>query len=407
MFFDIKNWKNKIEKKEFLKNKKEVLKILDFKKNKKILKEFYFLNQNTKLLKKKILDINESFRGFKKIVLLGTGGSSLGSKAILDANSSNKIIFIENIDPNYVLKKVKSIKEKNILFIIISKSGETSEIISLYQIITSYFSYLIDFKKNILIMTEEKSSTLYKICKEKKIKFLEHNPKIGGRFSCFSETALVPAALAGLNSLYIKNLSDRTIKACLYSNEFFLAENITALYTFIKKKKFTAHTVLVYQESLNSLLMWYRQLWGESLGKNGNGAHIIPAVGSIDQHSQLQMWLDGPDDLFYTIILPKKRKIDYKLKNSKDLIPSYLNKKKLGDILNTMGIATYKTLVKAGKPVRLIYLDNDGLYPAVKLMSFFMLEVAFLGKRLGINPFNQPAVEKVKLLTKKLLIKNG
>ena len=151
--------------------------------------------------------------------------------------------------------------------------------------------------------------------------------------------------------------------------------------------------------------MWYRQLWGESLGKNSRGVHIIPAMGSTDQHSQLQMWLDGPDNLFYTIILPKKRKKDFKLIDKNKFMPSYLNKK-LGTILNTMGLATYKELAKTGKPVRLIYLDDDGLYPAIKLMSFFMLEVSFLGKYLGINPFDQPAVEKVKLLTKKLLMKN-
>ena len=96
----------------------------------------------------------------------------------------------------------------------------------------------------------------------------------------------------------------------------------------------------------------------------------------------------------------KKRKKDFKLIDKNKFMPSYLNKKKLGTILNTMGLATYKELVKTGKPVRLIYLDDDGLYPAIKLMSFFMLEVSFLGKYLGINPFDQPAVEKVKLLTK-------
>ena len=135
--------------------------------------------------------------------------------------------------------------------------------------------------------------------------------------------------------------------------------------------------------------------------------HLLPAIGAIDQHSQLQMWLDGPDNLFYTIILPKKRKIDFKLKDTSKMIPSYLNKKTLGSILNTMGLSPYKELVKAKRPVRLIYLDDDSLYPAVKLMAFLMLEVAVLGKFMGINPFNQPAVEKVKVLTKKLLIKNG
>ena len=119
------------------------------------------------------------------------------------------------------------------------------------------------------------------------------------------------------------------------------------------------------------------------------------------------MWLDGPDNIFYTIIIPKKRKVDFKLKNNIEMIPHYLNNKSLGDVLNTMGVATFRELVKAGKPVRLIYLDDDGLYPAVKLMAFLMLEVSILADYLGINPFNQPAVESVKKLTKKLLMKNG
>ncbi len=299
------------------------------------------------------------------------------------------------------------LKKKKILLIIISKSGETSEVISLYQVIINYFTNIFNFKKNIIIITEEKNSTLYKLCKEKKIKFIEHNSKIGGRFSCFSETGLIPVKLAGLNSNYIKTLSDNITKECLYNNQFSLAENISILYHFIKNSKYVGHTVLSYQDSLNPLVMWYRQLWGESLGKQGKGVHIIPATGSIDQHSQLQMWLDGPDDLFYTIIIPKKRKIDFKLTDNTKFLPAYLNKKKLGDVLNTMAIATYKELVRVGKPVRVIYLDDDSLYPAIKLMSYFMLEVAFLGKYLGVNPFDQPAVEKVKLLTKKLLINNA
>ena len=407
MFFDIKSWNNKISSKELHNDKKKIHKLLDLRNNKKLLDEFGFLNQDIKLLKKKILEVSRDFSGFERIILIGTGGSSLGSKAILEAASNNKIIFIENIDPKYVFKKIKSIQEKKILLIIISKSGETSEVISLYQVIVNYFSNLFNFKKNIIMITEEKNSTLYRLCKEKKIKFIEHNAKIGGRFSCFSETGLIPTKLAGLNSIYIKTLSDKTIKECLYNNQFSLAENILILNNFINNSKYIGHTVLSYQESLQPLIMWYRQLWGESLGKHGKGTHLIPAIGSIDQHSQLQMWLDGPDNLFFTIIVPKKRKIDYKLIDIKGFLPFYLNKKKLGDVLNTMAIATYKELVKAGKPVRVIYLDDDSLFPAIKLMSFFMLEVAFLGKYLGVNPFDQPAVEKVKLLTKKLLINNG
>ena len=406
MFFEIKNWHNKVSSKEFQNNKKKILKLFDLN-NKEFLKEFSFLNQDIKLLKKKISDTCEDFKAFKKILLIGTGGSSLGSKAILEAGSNDKIVFIENIDPNYVFKKIKSIKEKNILLIIISKSGETAEVITLYQLIIKYFSNFFNVKKNIIIITEENNSTLYKLGRKKNIKFIEHNPRIGGRFSCFSETGLIPVQLAGLNSIYITSLSNKTFKDCLHNNAFFLADNISILYNFINKGKYIGHTVLSYQDSLNSLNMWYRQLWGESLGKSQKGAHILPAIGPIDHHSQLQMWLDGPDNLFYTIILPKKRKNDYELKDSKNFLPAHLNKKKLGEILNTMALATYKELVKAGKPVRIVYLDDDGLYSAIKLMSYLMLEVTLLGKYLGVNPFDQPAVERVKLLTKKLLIKNA
>ncbi|MDC3023862.1 hypothetical protein OA264_00100 [Alphaproteobacteria bacterium] len=407
MFFDIKNWKNKSNSKEFLINRKQVLKLIQSRNNKSPLKEFSFLNQDNKVLKHNILEASKDYYRFKKIVVIGTGGSSLGSKAILEVNSNKNVIFIENIDPNYVLKKVNCIKEKNTLLIIISKSGETTEVIALYQVIINYFSNYSNIKKNIIIITEEKNSTLYKLSKKENIKFIEHNNKIGGRFSCFSETGLVPVKLAGLNSIYIKDLSDKTFREYFDKSKTSLAENISSIFNLIRKTKYRGHTVISYQESLQSLIMWYRQLWGESLGKNGKGVHIIPAIGSIDQHSQLQMWLDGPDDLFYTIILSKKRKIDFKLRDNKKFIPNHLRDRKLGDILNTMAIATFKELVKAGRPVRLIYLDEDTLYPAIKLMAFLMLEVSLLGKYLGINPFNQPAVERVKILTKKLLIKNA
>ena len=139
MFFDIKNWNNKVSSKEFQRDKKKVLKLFNLKNNKKLLDEFSFLKQDSKILKKKILEVNKEFSDFKKIVLIGTGGSSLGSKAILDAGLNERIVFIENIDPQYILKKINRIKERRILLIIASKSGETSEVISLYQVIINYF----------------------------------------------------------------------------------------------------------------------------------------------------------------------------------------------------------------------------------------------------------------------------
>ena len=230
MFFDIKNWKNKSNTEEFLINRKKVLKLIDFRNNKALLKEFSFLTQDNKVLKHNLVKETKGFSGFKKIVIVGTGGSSLGSKAILEANSNENVVFIENIDPNYVLKKINSIREKNKLLIIISKSGETTEVIALYQVIINYFSSHLNVKKNIIIITEKKNSTLYRLSKENNIKFIEHNNKIGGRFSCFSETGLIPIKLAGLNSIYIKGLSDKTFREYSNRSKLSLAENISSIY---------------------------------------------------------------------------------------------------------------------------------------------------------------------------------
>ena len=406
MFFDIRNWKNSVDRKEFNNTKSKVLKLIDKNNFKTKLYDLSFLHQDDKLLNKKISECYKLFNNFEKIILLGTGGSSLGSKAILDANLNDKIIFLENIDPSYVVKKLDKVTSHKILLLIISKSGETAEVLSLYSTLDTYFADSLNFKNNILIISDKKCSTLFQISKINNIKFIEHNPRIGGRFSCFSETGLIPMKLAGLNSRYIKSLSNRTFLECIH-DKYSFSDNVALLSKIINNKKYKGHVVLSYQDSIQSMILWYRQLWGESLGKNRKGTHLMPAIGSIDQHSQLQMWLDGPNNLFYTIIIPRKRKKDFKIQDNNKLIPKYLEKKTLGNILYSMGIATYRELVKAKRPVRLILLDNDSIYPVVKLMSFFMLEVSILGKVIGINPFDQPAVEKVKVLTKKLLLKNG
>ncbi|MEC6997348.1 MAG: hypothetical protein VXW97_03800, partial [Pseudomonadota bacterium] len=131
MFFDLKNCKNRINSKEFNKKKKIVDNLVFEKKYKEKLHDFSFLFQNNNLLKKKIIECTGLFSGYKKIIVIGTGGSSLGSKALLEADSNNKIIFLENIDPKYLLLKLNKIKESKILLLIISKSGETTEVLSL------------------------------------------------------------------------------------------------------------------------------------------------------------------------------------------------------------------------------------------------------------------------------------
>ncbi len=234
---------------------------------------------------------------------------------------------------------------------------------------------------------------------------MDHDETIGGRFSCFSLTSLLPLYLSGVNSIKLKKLADQSFRKNLEANNISSNASISLLASIIKERKYVGHIFLVYIDSFANIGQWYKQLWMESLGKNGAALHLISALGAIDQHSQLQMWLDGPKNLIFTIVIPKKRHKDIQIKNKNKLLPDYLKGKKIGELLNIMAEATAFELKKSGIPVRIIYLENDRIESAVKLMTTLLLEVSLVGRLIGINPFNQPAVEKVKLRIKKILNK--
>ena len=264
----------------------------------------------------------------------------------------------------------------------------------------------LNLSNRIIIITDNTESTLRKIAVKNNIVVLDHDESIGGRFSCFSLTSLLPLYLLGVNSIKLKHLADKYFRKNLAVNNVASNISISIMAHIINEKKYVGHVFLVYTDSCINIGQWYKQLWNESLGKNGTGLHLISASGAMDQHSQLQMWLDGPKNLIFTIVIPRKRYKDIKIRNKNKLLPSYLKDKKIGELLNIMGEATAIELKKSGIPVRIIYLENDKADSAIKLMTELLLEVALIGKLIGINPFNQPAVEKVKLRIKKILKKN-
>ena len=264
-----------------------------------------------------------------------------------------------------------------------------------------------DLTNNTLIISDKKNSTLRNIADKYSIDVLDHDKTIGGRFSCFSLTGLLPMYLAGINSIKLKDLVDKSFKKDLLSKNNVNSIFITAVSQIIRKKEITGHIFLVYSDRLMNVGDWYKQLWNESLGKNGLGLHLISALGAVDQHSQLQMWLDGPKNLIFTIVIPKKRTHDFNVKNKKNILPAYLNNKKMGDLLNIMAESTAAELRKAGAHVRIIYIEDDKEESVIKLMTLFILEVSLIWKLIGINPFDQPAVEKVKFRIKKNLKQNA
>jgi len=402
MLIELKGWKKLTNNKTLSDLNNKLIKIK--KRINKSPNEFSFLrSDNNKEIFSYLKKYKKKFKNIDNFLLIGTGGSSLGAKAIISLYNQKKINFIENLDPSTLKNFFKNNKKNNLGLLIISKSGETLEVLCLFDILMNSFKNNFDLKNNTLIISDKKKSTLRNIANKYSIDVLDHDETIGGRFSCFSLTGLLPMYLAGINSIKLKELVDKSFKKDLLNKNNVNNIFMTAVSQIIKKKKITGHIFLVYSDSLMNVGNWYKQLWNESLGKNGLGLYLISALGAVDQHSQLQMWLDGPKNLIFTIVIPKKRTDDFKVKNNKNILPAYLNNKRMGDLLNIMAESTAAELRKAGAYVRIIYIEDDKEESVIKLMTSFILEVSLIGKLIGINPFDQPAVEEMKLLTKKLL----
>ena len=359
------------------------------------------ITQNSTLLKYLINNSKfeikfKKFKKFKTIFIIGMGGSILGAKAIYDFlkhKIKKNFIFIDNLDENYL----KSIKKNNSLskslFIIISKSGNTIETIS-----NTYFFKSFLKSKNTIILTENKNSFLRNLAKEKKFNFLEHKKFIGGRYSVLSEVGMLPAYLMGFK---VENFK-KNLGKFIYNKKIILSSA-----NLINKLKIKNAKILVffnYVPELNNFLYWSQQLFAESLGKNKKG--FIPVISNApkDHHSLLQLYLDGPKDKVFYIVSSSKRG---NLKTKSDFFNDnvqYLRKKKYNNIKNSQKNAFLRVLKNKKIPFREINIQKFNEDTIGKLFLQFIMETIFLGKLINVNPFDQPAVEEVKVLTKKFLV---
>ena len=366
--------------------------------NTKIIQEV--LKENSVLLKHMISDIKfdakySNLRKYKTIVIIGMGGSILGTKAIysfLKHKIRKKFIFLDNLDENY-LKQIK--KNKNLsktLFLIISKSGNTDETILNMYFLKNFLKY-----NNTIILSENRDNFLRKIAVKNKYFFVNHNKLIGGRYSVLSNVGMLPAYLMDLKIKYFKKNLTKFI-----NNKKFLLKS----FNLIKKFKLKKKNILIffnYIPELNDFLLWAQQLFAESLGKNQKG--FIPVISNApkDHHSLLQLYLDGPKDkIFYVFSSERTSSIKTKSKFF-DQEMQHLNKKKYNTIINSQKNA-FLTALKSKKiafrEIKVNKFDEDTLG---KLFLSFIIETILLGKIMNINPFDQPAVEQVKILTKKFL----
>ena len=322
--------------------------------------------------------------------IIGMGGSTLGAQAIYDFLKKK---IKKNFKFVYNLNIYKNKKSKiNFNNLIISKSGNTIETIANANILIKKND------KNIFI-TENKINHLYLLAEKLKAKIIHHNNFIGGRYSVLSEVGMLPAELMGLSANNFRNYNN------LIKNKYFLnnlVSNVCSTLYLVKKKKFNS-IIINYDEKSNNLFNWYQQLIAESLGKKSKG--ILPVVSSMpkDNHSVMQLFLDGFKNNFFTIFYVKENK-SFKINNQKILSSHpYLKNKNLDQIIYAQKKATENVFKKQNIPFRSFEVRKRDEKTLGSLFTFFILETILLGNALNLNPYDQPAVELIKKETKKLL----
>ncbi len=374
------NFKNKSNS---LLVKKKLIQILD-KKNHVL--ESLSINYIDSYKKKKISNLKK----FSNFRLIGMGGSTLGTQAIYDFLSNKikkKFIFIDNLQ-----NKKKNKQKKKFVNIVVSKSGSTIETIVNANI-------LIKKKDKNIFITENKKNYLNLIARKLKSEVIHHNDFIGGRYSVLSEVGMLPAELMGLNS---KNF--RQFNSLIKNEKFFnsLVNSVSSTLYFIKNKKFNS-IILNYDEKSENLFKWYQQLLAESLGKQKKG--LLPIISNMpkDNHSVMQLYLDGFKNNFFTFFYVNEKN-SIKINNDKILLSQkFLKNKNLNEVMFAQKKATEMVFRKKNIPFRSFDIIKRDEKTLGELFCFFILETILIGKCLNLNPYDQPAVELIKKETKKLL----
>ena len=335
--------------------------------------------------------IVSKLKKYTYLKVIGMGGSTLGTQAIYDFlkhKIKKNFFFIDNLQSKFI-----KYPKKNYINLVVSKSGNTLETISNSNII-------IKKKHNTYFITENKDSYLSSIAQKLKSEIIHHNNFIGGRYSILSEVGMLPAELMGLNKNKFKQLNN------LIKNKKFiqlLTSNVSNTLHFIKQKKFNS-IILNYDEKSKNLFNWYQQLQAESLGKKGMG--ILPIISTMpkDNHSLMQLYLDGPRNNFFTFFFIKEKNSDYIINEKILSSHRYLKNKNLNQIMLAQKKATERVFLEKNIPFRSFEINSRDEKTLGELFCFFILETILIGRALNVNPYDQPSVELIKKETKKFLI---
>ena len=352
---------------------------------------------------------------WENVVVLGIGGSALGGIALQDAvlgplhhlGKKPHLFFVDNIDPCYVTQLLTSIELKKSLFIVISKSGGTVEPMALLNLIKlKLVKAGTDWQKHMIFITDANEGELRPIGKREKITMFEVPSKVGGRFSVLSSVGLVPTALADMDIGAVlrgaKKMREEIKKSKPENNPALI---LAFLQYFLDKRRKKSMTVMMpYSNLLFRFGDWYRQLLAESIGKNKKtGPTPINALGVTDQHSQLQLYNEGPNNKFLIFLHVLKHREDIEIGSDLPKNLAHINNKKMSEIINAALMGTAQSLTKNKRPNITINISKINEESIGALFMLFEFQVALLGLLYKVDAFNQPGVEAGKVITKEIL----
>jgi len=360
---------------------------------------------------------------FENLVVLGIGGSALGLRCAAQAllppfwnmlsgeerKGKPRLFVCDNIDPDTFSALMRFIDVKKTCFTVISKSGKTIETASQFFIVLEKLKQKLgdDWRKNLIFITDPTAGELRPMVKAHGITSFAIPPKLGGRFSVLSPVGLFPAACCGIdiNALIggAKDMADRCAKPDIQENPAYAIGSFH--YWFDAKKNKNISVMMPYSDALLLASDWYSQLWAESLGKSGRGQTPVKAQGATDQHSQVQLYMEGPNDKVFNFLRVEKFNFpstETKIKNPSSAF-SYLDGIDLGTILNAEQRATEGALTQAKRPSLTISFPKVDAHHLGEFFMLYEIATAIAGAHYGIDPFDQPGVELGKKLTKEIL----
>ena len=357
---------------------------------------------------------------FDDVIVLGTGGSSLGGRtlvALADRGfgpqpGAPRLHFMDNVDPVTFADLEAATDPTRTGLIVISKSGSTAETLTQLLVLLPRMRDALGLDHvggAIVAITEASDNPLRRLAERIGATVLDHDPGIGGRYSVLSPVGLLPALIAGLDAASVRRGAAGVWRRLIEQGTDSPPALGAALAVAAMRAGLSQTVLMPYVDRLAAFGLWFRQLWAESLGKDGNGTTPIRALGTVDQHSQLQLYLGGPRDKLYTLITVSSagvgRLVERALAEDERL--GYLVGRRLGDLLDAEARATYETLARNGRPTRLIALDRLDEEGLGALFMHFMLETILTARLIGVDPFDQPAVEEGKVLARRYLAGEG